>query len=698
MARTVGHHVLRTRVLRDAVSGVWYARHAQRPNQLAIVRVIDPDVPPAATLDACLAEARAASDLWHPNVVRVHAVGDAADPFVLSRYARISPLAAELSGPWPVADAIGMLGPVGDALDAAADAGIPHGAVHPCSIWIEDRRPIGGSRRAVLSGFGLHHLLAAVAARDPHRAPADDFLYVAPELLRGASPTNRSDQYALAAAIHHAVAGHPPFERPTLAALFGAHLFAQPPGLEGAELEATDELQAILARALAKDPDDRYERCATFVAALERWGDGTSGAPGTADRRPPDALTPLPIEVSGPARRGRARVAAATLAAAAVLAAVVAAVTLAREPAPAAETALASTSAPPAPTARLAPSPSTLSEAAVPWRTRLDGRPTALHVTPAGLLVESGARTTVVDPATGAVRGELPVAGDGVMVGESQFVTAADAGLRSVDVADGSVTWEVPVAPASTPAAFDGTVYGISDTDVPQLIATDADSGERLWAFPHDEPAFPAKTAIAPRDEFVYLADDTTVYGILPTGATTGADTPMIDATEPATEPLCLWRHEVDEQLWTGSLAAVDDGVVVAHRSGTVCLRGHADGLPIWCVPVDGVRDGPPTIHDAGDRVVVATMEAVTALDSRTGEQVWRQPGAWHRTVRDGDRLVALEGDGGLAMISLVTGTVHRPVDAAVGRDALLAVDGDVVYVALRDGTLFRVSVPRGLG
>ncbi|HSJ43282.1 MAG TPA: PQQ-binding-like beta-propeller repeat protein [Euzebyales bacterium] len=710
MGRTVGRHVLHARVLRDAVSDVWYARDAERPNQQAIVRLIDLDVAPIESLEACLAEARAASDVLHGNVVRVHTVGDVADPFVLCRFARITPLASELSERWTVADAISMLGPIGDALDAAADAGIPHGAVHPRSLWIEDRRAVGRPRRIVVSAFGLHHLLASVAARDRHRPPPDDFLYVAPELLRGASPTNRSDQYALAAAVHHAVSGRPPFERPTLAALFGAHLFAQPPGCQGVDRDAAEEFDAILARALAKDPDDRFERCDAFVTALERWLDATSDGSWAADRTRPADPRALPVQVLDPRRRRvPVRAAAAAVAVAGVLALGLAAAAVTRDPVPAAEPAAAVTRDPvpaaePASSAAdqvAAPAPAprrpTFAAPAVRWQVQLDGRPTALNVAPAGLVVESRGPATVVDPATGEVRGDLPVDGDGVVAGEGQFVTVADAGLRSVDVADGSVTWEAPVTPASTPTAFDDTVYGISDADVPQLIARDAGSGEQLWAFPQDESVFPADTAVAAEDDFVYLADDSTVYGILPTGATAGVDTPLIDGTEPAPEPLCLWRHEVDDQLWAGSLVVVDGGVTVASRSGTVCLRHHVDGVPAWCVPVDGVADMQPMIHDAGDRVVVVTRAAVTALDARTGERVWRQPGPWRHTVRDADRLVAIEGGGGLAMVSLVTGTVRRPVDTAVGRDALLAVDGDIVYAARRDGTLFSLRVPSGL-
>ena len=134
---------------------------------------------------------------------------------------------------------------------------------------------------------------------------------------------------------------------------------------------------------------------------------------------------------------------------------------------------------------------------------------------------------------------------------------------------------------------------------------------------------------------------------ILPVGAIAGEDTEMITASEPATEPLCLWRHEVDEKMWTSSLRAVDRGVAVANRSGTVCLRAHVDGERLWCVPVEGVANSRPTLFEAGDRIVVVTRDAITALDSRTGAQVWRQAGPWRRTVRGGDRLVAADLDVG---------------------------------------------------
>jgi outer membrane protein assembly factor BamB len=692
MIRTVAHHVLHTPVMHDAVSQIWFAHDEERTSQQGIVRLLDVEIAGRAAVEACLRDAGRGAALRHRSVVSVREVGDHDSPYVLSEYAPFEPLTEQLGTRWTLDEAIDLARPLADALDAAAAAGLAHGAVHPRTIWL-DRRAGRIERRPVLAGFGLHHVLADAAGSGRYTEPLDDFLCVAPELLRGGAPTNRSDQYALAATVHHALTGRPLFERQSLAALFGAHLFAQPSGVDGVGTDASTSLDEIMARALAKDPDRRFDRCSDFVAALVAWHQAASG-PSRADVPvlPTPTATPAPTREPDDAgqRPGRALPVRPLLVAGGIAAGVLVlaliAVTFARAPAGDGSDTTSVAAGSNAPTT--APQ-----DRAVRWRAQIDGgSPTAMHVSPAGLLIDIDDHTVVVDPDSGEPRGDLDSGGRGVVADGDRYVTGDD-GLRAVDVVDGTVRWQLPISTASAPKAVDDTVYGISDADVPQLIATDADSGERLWAFPEDEVAFPAETAVEPVDDFVYLADDEAVYGILPAGAMAGEDTAMITASEPASEPLCLWRHEVDEKMWTSSLQAVERGVAVADRSGTVCLRAHVDGERLWCVPVEGVADSRPTLYEAGDRIVVVTRSAITALDSRTGAQAWRRAGPWRRTVRDGDRLVAVQPDGGMATVSLSSGVLRRPVDAKIGQGALLAVDGDVLYAARRNGTVLSIDL-----
>lgn len=219
--RVVARHVLEARAVEDGVSEVWHARHVERSSRRATIRIIRPsrDTHLAPAVNAFLSDARAASGLVHRNIVRAYEIGDVEQPFVLGPHAPAVSWAAHVHGGIGAADAIVLLVPLAAALDAAAAAGAAHGAVHPCSILVDNADGRSGGPRALLTGFGLVHLLSAVAARPADCRSLDDFLYVAPELLRGATPTARSDQYSLAAALQHAVTGRPPFVRAHLPAL-----------------------------------------------------------------------------------------------------------------------------------------------------------------------------------------------------------------------------------------------------------------------------------------------------------------------------------------------------------------------------------------------------------------------------------------------------------------------------------------------
>jgi serine/threonine-protein kinase len=91
--------------------------------------------------------------------------------------------------------------------------------------------------------------------------------YAAPEQLMGGQLDGRADQYALAATAYHLLTGSPPFHHTNPAVVISQHLNATPPviGDRRPELAALDP---VLAKALAKDPDDRFERCADFARAL----------------------------------------------------------------------------------------------------------------------------------------------------------------------------------------------------------------------------------------------------------------------------------------------------------------------------------------------------------------------------------------------------------------------------------------------
>lgn len=698
MDDVVARHVLEARTFEDAVSEVWRARHRDRPTQRATVRIVDLSRDPhlAPAVEPFLNDARVASDLVHRNIVQAYATGDGARPYVLSRHTPAVAWAAYVREGGGTTAAIALLAPLATALDTAAAAGVAHGAVHPRTILVDEAGTRAGARRSWLTGFGVHHLLSVVAARRSGCRSVADFLYVAPELLRGAGPTNHSDQYSLAAALQHALTGRPPFAGEHLPALFGSHLFGRRPPLPDDLFDggSVAELDRVLQRALAKDPDERFASCEEFIAAVVEChaaatGKRMAGVGALATRPDP---TPLPVALAAHTRPARRAPRTMALAAAGIAIGLLAAGWLARETSSADSSKLVA--------AQREPIAHVASEAppvdrSVRWRRELPSAVTGLHLTAEGTVAATSDGAVLLAAETGEVNTVLSGAGPAAAVTDDRVVTTHDGGLRAVSVVDGMEVWNAPVQTAA-PAVAGDTVYGVTGADVPQLVATDSASGDRLWEFPQDEAAFPADSAVAANDDFVYVAERSALYGILPTGAMPGADTPLITASEAASEPLCLWRHEVEEDMWPASLQAVDGGVVVAHRSGDVCLRGHVDGAPQWCVRVRGVSRTAPTIHTTDGRVIVASRSAVTAIDMATGTTLWMHTGSWRRTVMAGEKLVAVDDDGQITMFSVASGTQTRSIDTTVGRPSALAADGETLYVGRRDGMVLSIDLTAG--
>jgi serine/threonine-protein kinase len=122
----------------------------------------------------------------------------------------------------------------------------------------------------------------------------------------------RADQYALAAAAYHLLTGSQLFPHSNPAVVISRHLNAPPPALADTRPELAAALDAVLATALAKDPNERFARCSDFARALseqtQRAGAPTPAAPTTPapvnrpaaiTRTPPAADPPKPVQSQG---------------------------------------------------------------------------------------------------------------------------------------------------------------------------------------------------------------------------------------------------------------------------------------------------------------------------------------------------------------------------------------------------------------
>jgi serine/threonine protein kinase/outer membrane protein assembly factor BamB len=164
--------------------------------------------------------------------------------------------------------ALSVCSELADTLDILHAADVVHGALNPHTIWINDRTRAPSAPWVTLRGFGTAAMLSLRASTDRQDPPPADMLYVAPEQIRQEEITGRVDQYALACMIVHCLTGAPPFQRATINALIGAHLFAAPRSSDGSWDVLQPHVTAAVRRAMAKDPADRFSLCSAFATAI----------------------------------------------------------------------------------------------------------------------------------------------------------------------------------------------------------------------------------------------------------------------------------------------------------------------------------------------------------------------------------------------------------------------------------------------
>jgi serine/threonine-protein kinase len=199
-----------------------------------------------------LHESRLAASIDHAGILPVYATGEVdGELYLATRFVDGTDLRSLLDdGPLPPERALALVGQVADALDAAHERGLVHRDVKPGNVLVD------AADHCYLSDFGLTTLGASGATS----GLAGSIDYLAPEQIRQGEVDARADQYALACVLYELLAGTPPFRRGTEAQTLWAHVQEDAP-----PLAEYPELGPVLARALAKEPDERYESCEAFV-------------------------------------------------------------------------------------------------------------------------------------------------------------------------------------------------------------------------------------------------------------------------------------------------------------------------------------------------------------------------------------------------------------------------------------------------
>ena len=237
-------------------------------------------------------ESQMAASLDHPNIVPVFEAGeDAGVLYIAMRYVEGQDLHAFLQGRGPLEPdlAVGIVAQVAAALDASHAQGLVHRDVKPANILV-----VGGDAAAphvYLTDFGVTKRTESRSGLTATGQFVGTVEYVAPEQIEGRQVDHRADIYSLGCVLFECLTGSAPFAREQDAATLWAHLSEPPPPPTSRRPELPPAIDAVIERALAKSPDDRYGTCRELVEAAR-------GALREGRRRA--APPPAPTSPAGP--------------------------------------------------------------------------------------------------------------------------------------------------------------------------------------------------------------------------------------------------------------------------------------------------------------------------------------------------------------------------------------------------------------
>jgi serine/threonine-protein kinase len=256
-------------------------------------------------------EAQSAARLNHPNLVSVYDTGtDDGIHFIVMEYVEAKTLADYLTGGGRIMPerSIEIAEAVCDALSVAHAHGIIHRDIKPANIMITPKGDVK------VTDFGIARVISGADTLAQTAAVLGTASYLSPEQAQSQPVDQRSDIYSLGAAVYEMVTGRPPFSGDSPVMVASKHVLEQPTPPSKVNADVSPELEAVIMKAMAKNPDNRYQDADEMKADLERarLGQGVQATPlmpesartqRIAPTGPPTAV--LPPVAPGDAERRR---------------------------------------------------------------------------------------------------------------------------------------------------------------------------------------------------------------------------------------------------------------------------------------------------------------------------------------------------------------------------------------------------------
>ena len=302
-------YALESRIATGGMGEVWRANDTVLGRQVA-VKLLKAEYADQPTFRSRFeTEARHAASLHHPNVAAVYDFGEAAPsdqpgdgydvarPYLVMELVDGQPLSALLEPGQPLDPEAtrDLLAQAADALGAAHAAGIVHRDVKPANLLVTPGRTVK------ITDFGIARAAEGMSLTETGQVMGTP-QYLSPEQAQGGTATPASDVYSLGVVAFECLAGHRPYVAETAVATALAHLREPVPELPG---DVPSDLAAVVRRAMAKSPDDRFADATELAAALRNPAAVAAAAGATQVLT---GVAPVPPPAAAPPttdRRGR---------------------------------------------------------------------------------------------------------------------------------------------------------------------------------------------------------------------------------------------------------------------------------------------------------------------------------------------------------------------------------------------------------
>ena len=298
IGREIGKYTITELLGEGGMAVVYKARQPSLDRDVAIKILTGPLARDEEFVTRFRREATAAGSLGHPNILTVHDAGVTEDGlhYIVMEYASGGPLSDLLRrGPLPVERACEIGAQIAAALQVAHKHGIVHRDLKPSNILLaRDGRPLLMDFGVALVGTRTRLTRAGTAVGTPE--------YMSPEQAQGLPVGERSDIYSLGILMYEMLTGDVPFASDTPLATLYQHVHDPVPQLSERDRQLPMWLTDVIARALAKQPEERYQAAGEMAAAIR--GKGTSvSTQARPVERPAARPAPQPAAVAPKPRR-----------------------------------------------------------------------------------------------------------------------------------------------------------------------------------------------------------------------------------------------------------------------------------------------------------------------------------------------------------------------------------------------------------